>query len=51
MLPFLIQESSDTGDYEVNKAFDGMQALFMLPLDKSKADDKAAEKYFTQIDA
>ena len=39
-----------TGDYEVNKAFDGMQALFMLPLDKSKADDKAAEKYFTQIE-
>lgn len=39
-----------TGDYEVNKAFDGMQALFMLPLDKSKADDKVAEKYFTQIE-
>ena len=39
-----------TGDYEVNKAFDSMQALFMLPLDKSKADDKAAEKYFTQIE-
>lgn len=28
----------------------GAQALFMLPLDKSKADDKAAEKYFTQIE-
>lgn len=39
-----------TGDYEVNKAFDGMQALFMLPPDKAKADDKAAEKYFTQIE-
>ena len=32
-----------TGDYEVNKAFDGMQALFMLPPDKAKAD-------FTQIE-
>lgn len=39
-----------TGDYEVNKAFDGMQALFVLPLDKSKADDKVAEKYFAQIE-
>lgn len=28
----------------------GAQAFFMLPLDKAKADDKAAEKYFTQIE-
>lgn len=39
-----------TGEYEINKKFDGMQALFELPLDKSKADDKAAEAYFKQAE-
>lgn len=38
-----------TGDYAVNKDFDGMKALFTIPLDKSKADDAAAEQYFEKI--
>lgn len=38
-----------TGDYTVNKDFDGMKALFTIPLDKSKADDAAAEQYFEKI--
>lgn len=37
-----------TGDYTVNKSYDGLKALFVLPLDKSKADDAAAEAYFAQ---
>ncbi len=37
-----------TGDYAIDKNFDGMKALFKLPLDKSKADDKAAEEYFAK---
>lgn len=40
-----------TGDYTVNKSFDGLKALFVLPLDKSKADAAAAEAYFAQNDA
>lgn len=40
-----------TGDYTVNKSYDGLKALFVLPLDKSKADDAAAEAYFAQSDA
>ena len=40
-----------TGDYTVNKLYDGLKALFVLPLDKSKADDTAAEAYFAQSDA
>lgn len=40
-----------TGDYTVNKSYDGLKALFVLPLDKSKADDTAAESYFAQSDA
>lgn len=38
-----------TGDYTVNKDFDGMKALFTIPLDKSKADDAAAEQYFEEL--
>lgn len=38
-----------TGDYTVNNDFDGMKALFTIPLDKSKADDAAAEQYFEKI--
>ena len=38
-----------TGDYTVNKDFDGMKALFTIPLDKSKADDAAAEQYFERL--
>ena len=40
-----------TGDYTVNKSYDGLKALFVLPLDKSKADDAAAKAYFVQNDA
>lgn len=38
-----------TGDYTINEDFDGMKALFTIPLDKTKADDAAAEKYFVQL--
>ena len=34
-----------TGNYSVNKTYKGVKALFELPLDKSKADDKAANEY------
>lgn len=39
-----------TGDYTINEDFDGMKALFTIPLDPSKADDVAATKYFAQLE-
>lgn len=39
-----------TGDYTINEDFDGMKALFTIPLDPSKADDAAAAKYFAQLE-
>lgn len=41
----------ETGEYRVNESYDGMKALFTIPLDKSKADDAAAEKFFEEIEA
>lgn len=41
----------ETGEYRVNESYDGMKALFTIPLDKSKADDAAAEKFFKEIEA
>lgn len=41
----------ETGEYRVNESYDGMKALFTIPLDKSKADDAAAEKFFQEIEA
>ena len=40
----------ETGDYSINEDFDGMKALFTIPLDKTKADDTAAEMYFAQLE-
>lgn len=40
----------ETGDYTINEDFDGMKALFTIPLDPSKADDAAAEKYFAKLE-
>ena len=41
----------ETGEYRVDESYDGMKALFTIPLDKSKADDAAAEKFFQEIEA
>lgn len=41
----------ETGEYRVNESYDGVKALFAIPLDKSKADDAAAEKFFQEIEA
>ena len=41
----------ETGEHRVNESYDGMKALFTIPLDKSKADDAAAEKFFKEIEA
>lgn len=41
----------ETGEYRVNESYDGVKALFAIPLDKSKADDAAAEKFFKEIEA
>ena len=41
----------ETGEYSVNESYDGMKALFTIPLDKSKADDAAVEKFFKEIEA
>ena len=32
----------ETGEYRVDESYDGMKALFTIPLDKSKANDAAA---------
>lgn len=41
----------ETGEYRVDESYDGMKALFTIPLDKSKANDAAAEKFFKKIEA
>lgn len=41
----------ETGEYRVNESYDGVKALFAIPLDKSKADDAAAEKFFQESEA
>lgn len=42
--------NEETGDYTINEDFDGVKALFTIPLDKSKADDATVEKYFAQLE-
>ncbi|MGN0437300.1 MAG: hypothetical protein ACI4F4_02170 [Lachnospiraceae bacterium] len=39
-----------TGLYSVNPDFDGMNALFELPLDETKADMEAANAYFAGLE-
>lgn len=39
-----------TGEITRNKNYEGVNALFVLPLDKSKADPKAAEKYLKELE-
>lgn len=41
--PYLYDE--DTGKVSRNEAYEGMNALFEIPLDPEKADPKAAEEY------
>lgn len=41
----------ETGEYRVDESYDGVKALFAIPLDKSKSDDAAAEKFFKEIEA
>ncbi len=38
-----------TGIYSRNQEYDGVNALFELPLDKGKADNEAAEKSFEKL--
>ncbi len=38
-----------TGEISRNEAFDGLNALFELPLDSSKADPKAADEYVKSL--
>ncbi len=40
-----------TGDITRNKNYDGLNALFELPLDKSRADRDAADKYIKEINS
>lgn len=40
-----------TGTYSRNTKYEGINGLFELPLDPSKADEKAAEEYFAQAAA
>lgn len=42
------QYNEKTGEITRNKSYEGINALFDLPIDKSKADPEAAEKYFLQ---
>lgn len=41
--------SDATGLYSINPDFDGMNALFDLPLDTAKADEEAANAYFDNL--
>lgn len=40
------QYNEKTGEFARNESYEGINALFDLPIDKSKADPEAAEKYF-----
>ena len=40
-----------TGEISRNSSYDGVNALFNLPLDKSKADPKAVEAYIKNMEA
>lgn len=40
------QYNEKTGEFTRNESYEGINALFDLPIDKSKADPEAAEKYF-----
>lgn len=43
--------NEETGEIRRNESYDGLNALFELPLDPSKADPKAAAEYIKSIDA
>jgi len=40
----------NTGEITRNTSYDGVNALFILPLDKSKADPKAAKAFLEEVD-
>ena len=42
--------SEQTGVYEKNPEYEKTSALFVLPLDKEKADDVTAEKYLKELE-
>lgn len=44
------QYNETTGEITRNENYEGVNALFMLPLDKAKADPKAAEKYLKDLE-
>lgn len=44
------QYDEKTGEITRNESYDGINALFNLPIDKSKADTEAAEKYLEEME-
>lgn len=44
------QYNEKTGEITRNESYKGINALFNLPIDKSKADPKAAKKYLKEIE-
>lgn len=44
------QYNQDTGEITRNEAYEGVNALFHLPLDKSKADAEKAEEYIQKLE-
>ncbi|MPM92080.1 hypothetical protein SDC9_139214 [bioreactor metagenome] len=41
--------NKETGEITRNENYDGVNALFDLPLDKSKADEDGGEKYINEM--
>ena len=48
--PKAYQYDKATGEILRNEAYDGLNALFQLPIDASKADPAAAANYLTTLD-
>lgn len=44
------QYHQDTGEITRNEAYEGVNALFQLPLDKNKADEKKAKEYIQKLE-
>ncbi len=42
--------NEETGEMKRNEDYEGVNALFVLPVDKSKADPAAAEKYLQEME-
>ncbi|MEY8392451.1 hypothetical protein AALA98_14000 [Lachnospiraceae bacterium 45-W7] len=45
------QYEENSGSIRRNDSYEGVNALFVLPLDKSKADEQAAEAYLKSLDS